>query len=317
MNFQKTYIANRFLALGISLGVAVGCVWAVRAAGKEEQFNTVDDAVKALTHAAENKDTNAIHAIFGPEGDKLISPDVVQAAAEFGVFVERVTEKVQVAPISDSQATLQLGADGWPFPIPLVKRNDHWFFDTRAGAEEILNRRIGQNELQTIDVCIAYVGAQHEYASQDRDEDGVLEYAQRLRSTEGKRDGLYWSHRANNEQSPLGPLISESRTEGYRRDTKILTDTPSPYHGYYFKILTKQGKNASGGKYNYIVNGNMIGGFALVAWPAEWGKSGVMTFIVNQQGRIFQKNLGSKTSSVAARMTSYDPDSSWQAVEGN
>jgi hypothetical protein len=317
MNFQKTYVANRFLALGISVGIVLVNSWMADAAGQVEQFNTVDDAVKALTHAAQNKDTNAIHAIFGPEGDKLISPDVVQAAAEFGVFVDRVTEKVQVAPISDSQATLQLGADGWPFPIPLVKRNDRWFFDTRAGAEEILNRRVGQNELQTIDVCIAYVGAQHQYASQDRDDDGVLEYAQRLRSTEGKRDGLYWSYRANNEQSPLGPLISESRTEGYRRDTKILTDTPSPYHGYYFKILTKQGKNAPGGKYNYVVNGNMIGGFALAAWPAEWAKTGMMTFIVNQQGKIFQKNLGAKTSSAAARITSYDPDSSWQAVEGN
>jgi hypothetical protein len=317
MNFYKFNSTNRFLSLAFSVGMAVLAISSANAGVQEERFNSVDEAVKALTSAAERKDTNAINAIFGSEGEKLISPDIVQANTEFERFVARVAEKVQVAPTSDSQATLQLGADGWPFPIPLVKRNDRWFFDSKAGAEEILSRRIGQNELQTIEVCVAYVGAQHEYASQDRDDDGVLEYAQRLRSSEGKRDGLYWSYRANNEKSPLGPLISESRTEGYRRGSKILTDAPAPYHGYYFKILTKQGKNAPGGKYNYVVNGNMIGGFALVAWPAEWGKSGIMTFIVNQQGKILQKNLGAKTSSAAARMTSYDPDSTWRSVEEN
>jgi len=284
-------------------------------ASDEQRFSSSGDAIAALVAAARTKDTNALQAIFGTEGGKLISPDVVQAADELEMFVKRVSEKVDLATQSDLRSILQLGSDGWPFPIPLVREKDRWFFDTKEGAGEILNRRIGQNEIQTLQVCRAYVDAQREYASSDRDGDGVLEYAQKLRSTEGKQDGLYWSYRENKERSPFGPLISESRAEGYRGNAKIMTDAPAPYHGYYFKILTKQGRSALGGKYNYLVNGNMIGGFALVAWPAEWGNTGIMTFIVNQQGRIYQRNLGPGTSVTAARMSSYDPDPKWQLLK--
>ncbi len=284
-------------------------------AAGEQQFNSPDAALKALEAAAKVKDTNALRAIFGPAAHDLVSPDAVQRAAEFSRFVERLTEKTELVRESDSRMVLQLGADGWPFPIPLVNEQGQWHFDTVAGKEEILNRRVGMDEIGAIHVCRAYVEAQREYASKDRDGDEVLEYAQRLRSTPGTHDGLYWSLKTGDELSPLGPLVAAARVEGYRQKTKILTEEQSPYHGYYFKILTRQGRHAPGGKYDYITNGHMIGGFALVAWPAEWGNSGVMTFIVNQQGKVYQKNLGPRTSSLAVKMTTYDPDPTWTLAD--
>jgi hypothetical protein len=280
-------------------------------AAGEERFSSPQAAVDALKAAVEASDTNALHAIFGPAGHGLVSVDVVEAAEEHELFMDRVKEKVNLVAASDSKQVLQLGADGWPFPIPLVKQDGQWIFDVEAGKEEILNRRIGANELGAIEVCRAYVQAQREYASEDRNADEVLEYAQHLRSTPGAHDGLYWSTRTGDELSPLGPLVAQAHGEGYRKQTKILTDEQSPYHGYYFRILTRQGKHAPGGKYNYIINGHMIAGFALAAWPAEWGNTGVMTFIVNQRGKVYQKNLGPKTASIAAAMTAYDPDSTW------
>jgi hypothetical protein len=282
----------------------------------EQQFASPEAAVSALENAAKTRDTNAIHAIFGQAGRDLVSPDAVQATQEFELFVNRLSEKTELARRSESNCVLQLGADAWPFPIPLVKAAGQWRFDTEAGRQEVLNRRVGRNELGALSVCRAYVDAQREYAGKDRDGDEVLEYAQRLRSIPGTHDGLYWPLRSGDEQSPLGPLIAAARVEGYRRQARIMTDEPSPYHGYYFKILTKQGKHAPGGKYDYIINGHMIGGFALVAWPAEWGNSGVMTFIVNQQGKIYQKNLGPKTAALAKAMTRYEPDSGWSLVNG-
>jgi len=240
---------------------------------------------------------------------------VVQAAAEREMFARRLTEKVNLVSESDSKIALQLGADGWPFPIPLVKQEGNWHFDTEGGTEEVLNRRIGANELGAIHVCEAYVEAQREYASEDRNGDGVLEYAQQLRSTSGAHDGLYWSTRAGDELSPLGPMVAKAHFEGYRKKTRILADEQSPYHGYYFKILTRQGKRAPGGKYNYIINRHMIGGFAFAAWPAEWGNTGIMTFIVNQQGKVYQKNLGKNTSAIALALSTYDPDGTWTAAK--
>jgi hypothetical protein len=280
-------------------------------AAGEERFSSPQAAVDALKAAVEASDTNALHAIFGPAGHALVSVDVVEAAEEHELFMDRVKEKVNLVAESDSKQVLQLGADGWPFPIPLVKQDGQWLFDVEAGKEEVLNRRIGANELGAIQVCRAYVQAQREYAGEDRNADEVLEYAQHLRSTPSAHDGLYWSTRTGDELSPLGPLVAQARVEGYRKQTKILTDEQSPYHGYYFRILTRQGKHAPGGKYNYIINGHMIAGFALVAWPAEWGNTGVMTFIVNQRGKIYQKNLGPKTASIAAAMPTYDPDPTW------
>ena len=280
----------------------------------EEQFSSAEAAVQALTSAAKSKDTNSLHAIFGPMGHELVSPDIVQATNEREVFMDRLTEKINLVRESDSKSVLQLGADAWPFPIPLVKQNGQWFFDSGAGKEEILNRRIGANELGAIAVCHAYVDAQRDYASVDRNGDEVLEYAQQLRSTPGTHDGLYWPAQSGGELSPLGPLIAQTHIEGYRQQNRIMTEDQSPYHGYYFKVLTRQGRDAPGGKYSYIINGHMIGGFALVAWPAQWGNSGVMTFIVNQQGKVYERNLGEKTPKIVALMTEYNPDARWKPV---
>jgi len=283
-------------------------------AAGEQVFNSPEHAVSTLLAAATQHDTNALHAIFGPEGHKLVSPDAVQASEDFQRFVKRLTEKTRFSTNSDASLTLDIGADDWPFPIPLVQRQGHWSFDTAAGKSEILNRRIGRDELGAMDVCRAYVDAQREYASQDRMGDGVMAYARYLHSTPGTHDGLFWPAKSGEELSPLGPLVAAARVEGYHRAATMLNDEKAPYHGYYFKILTRQGRHAAGGKYDYVINGRMIAGFGLVAWPAEWANTGVMTFIVNQQGKIYQCNLGKKTARIAAAMTSFDPDSKWTAV---
>ena len=295
------------------MGMVLGQPCAVRAED-EKTFATPQAAVDALTAAIEAKDTNALHAMFGPSGHQLVSPDAVEATNDFNLFAKRLKEKATLVKVGESTNELDIGADSWPFPIPLVNHGGGWFFDTDAGREEIMNRRIGADELQTIQVCHAYVEAQREYASELRDGSDVLQYAQLLRSSPGKRDGLYWKVEPGEELSPLGPLIAEAHNEGYRHSSKIMTSEPAPYHGYYFKILTKQGRHAPGGKYNYIINGHMIAGFALVAWPEQWNNTGVMTFIVNQQGKVYQKNLGPKTDSIAPGMATFDPDSSWTWV---
>jgi hypothetical protein len=280
-------------------------------AAGEQTFNSSDQAVAALVNAAKNDDTNALHLLFGPEGQDLMSADVVQANQAFKIFVQRLVEKTQLIYNSNSNITLELGADGWPFPIPLVEQDGQWFFDTAAGREEILNRRIGMDELGAIDVCEGYVDAQREYASQVRLGDGVFAYAQYLWSTPGSHDGLYWPAESGQELSPLGPLVAQAHADGYHHTAKMMNDQQAPYHGYYFKVMTRQGRHAPGGKYDYLINGRMLAGFALVAWPAKWGNTGVMTFIVNQQGKVYQKNLGPKTVMIAAGMKSYDPDDSW------
>ena len=293
------------IGLGLVLPLAV-------LAQQEQAFNSPHDAINALVEAAQNNDTNAIYSIFGPVGHEMISPDVVQATEEFKLFVQHLKERAQLVNNSDSHATREIGADGWPFPIPLIKQDGQWHFSTAAGRDEILARRVGRDEMGAIDVCQAYVDAQREYARQDRMGDGVLAYAQFLRSTPGTHDGLFWPvYQPGEDLSPLGPLIAQARVEGYQRTAKMLNDELAPYHGYYFKILTRQGKHAPGGKYDYLINGRMIGGFALVAWPAEWGSTGVMTFMLNQQGKIYQNNLGPKTVKIARAMTAYDPDGSW------
>jgi hypothetical protein len=284
-------------------------------AADEKTFASPQEAVNALVVAAKNHNTNALHSIFGPAGHDLVSPDAVQATEGFKLFVQRLTEKTQLINNSDSNVTLEIGADGWPFPISLVKQGGRWFFDTAAGKEEILARRVGMDEMGAINVCNAYVGAQREYASQDRMGDGVLAYAQFLHSTPGTHDGLFWPAKPGEELSPLGPLVAQARVEGYHRTAKMLNNEQSPYHGYYFKILTRQGKHAPGGKYKYIINGRMIAGFAFVAWPTEWSNTGVMTFIVNQQGNVYQKNLGPKTAKIAKAITTYDPDDTWTPAQ--
>lgn len=306
---MKSNLLIGFLCVG---SLAVGS-WRT-AAADEEIFASPDAAVSALTAAATHHDTNALHAIFGPEGHKLVSPDAVQATESFNRFVQRIAEKTDLATNDDGSMTLEIGADAWPFPIPLVRRDSGWAFDTQAGRAEILSRRVGQDEMGAIDVCRAYVDAQREYASEDRMGDGVLAYAQYLHSTPGKHDGLFWPAKDGEPLSPFGPFIAAARVEGYHRPAAMMNDARAPYHGYYFKILTAQGKHAPGGKYSYLINGRMIAGFALVAWPAEWGNTGVMTFIVNQQGKVYQRDLGKKTAKIAGDMERFDPDSRWTPV---
>jgi hypothetical protein len=206
-----------------------------------------------------------------------------------------------------------IGKDEWSFPIPIVKSGQEWVFFTEEGKEEVINRRIGRNELYTIRVSLAYVDAQREYASKVRNGEGVLQYAQHFMSQKGKKDGLYWEAKKREEQSPLGPLIAKAAGEGYTGKKPIGKRTP--YHGYYYKILKSQGKNAPGGENDYLVKGKMIGGFALVGYPAKYGDSGIMTFILNQDGVVYEKDLGKETEKIAAAMKEFDPDKTWKKVE--
>jgi hypothetical protein len=304
--------AQRSLSRGIC--AALLCLTAGTLSA-QEKFSTPEQAVDALVNAAKAKDPDAVFALFGPQGRELTSRDPVQASNGMVVFEQRLSEKAKLVPRSSTAFELDLGTDAWPMPVPLVNRGGQWFFDAAAGKEEILNRRVGMNELAAIRVCHAYVEAQREYASKDRLGDGVLQYAQHLRSSAGLHDGLYWKAGPDEESSPFGPLIAEAHGEGYRAQNKILNGDQSAYRGYAFKILTRQGNHTPCGRYDYIINGRMIAGFALVAWPVEWGNTGVMTFIVNQQNKVFQKNLGQRTAHIAASMTTYDPDPSWQQAE--
>ena len=280
-------------------------------AASQKYFPSPEDALKGLVEAVKAKDKAALDQIFGPSGKELRSSDEVQAANEFEEFTKHVAEKTSLVKENDSRVIIHIGNENWPYPIPLVKKNGQWFFDTEAGKEEVLNRRIGEDELTAMLVCRSYVKAQREYILKDWDGDGILAYAQKLRSDPGKRNGLFWRHAQGEAASPLGELVAQARIEGYKKEKTVFKEQPVPFHGYYFKILTKQGEHASGGKYDYIINGNMVGGFGLVAFPSDWGKSGVMTFIVNQQGKVYQKNLGPDTMKIAQEMQSYDPDETW------
>jgi hypothetical protein len=281
-------------------------------AGSPRTFGSPDEAVKALVAATEAGDHTTIEAIFGPGVKDLLSGDPKQDALEFAAFAKSVGQFSQFVQKAEDRYVLNLGDQNWPFPIPLVKKNGAWLFDTAAGKDEIVNRRIGEDELTAIGVCRTYLAAQREYASEDRTGDGVLKYAQRIKSTPGQKDGLYWKAAPDEEQSPFGPLIAEVHAQGY--GGKTAEGDPQPFHGYRFKILTAQGASAPGGAYNYIINGNLIAGFALVAYPAHWGESGVMTFIVNQWGKVYQRNLGADSADLAAAMTDFDPDQDWTVV---
>ena len=287
----------------------------IMAAASQKLFSTPEDALKGLVEAVKIRDQAALDQIFGPSSKDLLSGDAVQDAAESEEFDKHVAEKNRLVKENDSKVVIHLGNEDWPFPIPLVKKNGQWFFDTEAGKEEILNRRIGEDELTAIMVCHSYVKAQREYVLKDWDGDGILAYASKLRSDHGKKNGLYWKHAEGEPVSPLGELVAQAKMAGYKKEKAVFKEQPIPFHGYYFKILTRQGKNAPGGKYNYLINGNMVGGFALIAFPSNWGKSGVMSFIVNQQGKVYQKNLGPDTLKMVGAVNTYDPDKTWTLVK--
>ena len=223
-----------------------------------------------------------------------------------------ISEGTKLEKESDQKVTLMVGNDEWPFPVSIIKTGDRWRFDTENGVEEVHARRIGGNEIDATVACRAYALAQYDYFNNgDWDGDQISEYAIKLLSSRGKKDGLYWEVVGDEEQGPLGPLVARAVDEGYTRKKGTGTQTAAPFHGYYFKILTRQGTSAPGGAYNYIINGNMIAGFALVAYPAKWNNSGVMSFLVNQEGRVYEKNLGPRTTEIASAMTEYNPDSTW------
>jgi hypothetical protein len=281
------------------------------AAPQQKTFKSPEAAVKALIDAAGAQDVKALVALFGPGSEDLVSSgDDAADARDRALLVKAYGEAHRLERPGYGRRILYIGKDDWPMPVPIVKTGKRWRFLTDEGRQEILIRRVGENELGAIQTCLAIADAQKEYAVLDRDSDKLLEYAQKFESDEGKRDGLYWDAAPGEPLSPLGPLVAHATAEGYKNPEQM-----SPYHGYYFKILTAQGENADGGAYSYIVNGSMIGGFAVVAWPALYRSSGVKTFIVNHEGAVHEKDLGAETAKIAAAMTVFDPDKSWKKVE--
>jgi len=281
---------------------------AMAAAHAQQSFKTAEEAADALVSAAKTGDRKAVLTVLGQKGADIVSSgDTVADASARNRVIEAYNAKHQMAMEGTDKAVLIIGHEDWPFPIPLVRKDGTWRFDTAAGREEILYRRIGRNELSAIQACLAYVDAQQEYAERGIAGNGV--YAQRIVSGPGKNDGLYWPAQPSEDDSPLGELAASAAAEGYR-----VGQQRAPYHGYYYKVLTRQGPNAAGGALDYIVRGRMIGGFALVAYPAEYRNSGVMTFLVNHRGDVYEKDLGPNTAHIVAGITAFNPDNTWRRV---
>lgn len=279
---------------------------------KQKAFGSPEEAMKALADAVQAGDMKGMLAILGPEGEDIVSSgDQVADKNTQELFVKIYQERIDVVKEKEDRASVILGNDNWPFPIPIVKKSEGWVFDTKAGREEVLNRRVGRNELTAIQVCLAYVEAQREYAGTDRERDGIIQYAQKVLSDPYRRNGLYWEVGEGEIPSPFGSFLAQAAEEGYKKKG----NKPIPYFGYYYKILKGQGMNAPGGAYKYVINGHMVAGFALVAWPADYNVSGVMTFIVNQNGTVYQKDLGPKTGALAKAMTLYNPDRAWKRAQ--
>jgi hypothetical protein len=275
------------------------------------EYKTPDEAVAALIEAARSGDRPGLLRVLGPGSAEIISSgDAVADASARKRVLDAYDGRHEVVMEGEDKAVLVIGNEDWPFPVPLVRKEGGWRFDTAAGRDEILFRRIGRNELGTIQACLAYVDAQQDYADKGVAGNGV--YAQRIVSRPGRKDGLYWPAQAGEDESPLGELAAGAAAEGYRIGQR--PRERMPYHGYYYKVLTRQGASAPGGVLDYVVRGKMIGGFALVAWPAEYRNSGVMTFLVNHEGVVYQKDLGPASARIAEGMTAFNPDSSWERV---
>jgi len=275
-------------------------------------FASPEDAGNALLQAAKSGDQNAVLAVLGPDAKELVSSgDAVQDKTVVDAFVAAYGDMHRFRKMADGAQILLVGADNFAFPIPLKKNKDgQWFFDTDAGKDEILARRIGRNELAVIDVCLALTDAQADYYSRSRDDGSPKQFALKFVSDTGKQNGLYWESPEGQPKSPLGPLVAFATDEGY----SVKPTARAPFHGYNFRMLKKQGSHAPGGAKDYVVDGKLVGGFAFVAYPAEYGNSGVMTFIINQDAVLLQKDLGKTTSETAAAMTEFDPDNTWTVV---
>src|SRR5215467_8007695 len=297
-----------FLARLASLTAAMLAFAIASVASAQQSFKSPEEAVDALVSAAKTGDRKAVLTVLGRDGADIVSSgDAIADASARNRVIEAYDAKHQVVMEGTDKAVLIIGREDWPFPIPLVRRDNTWRFDTAAGREEILYRRVGRNELDAIETALAYVDAQQEYAEKGVGGNGV--YAQRIVSQPGKKDGLYWPAAQGEDESPLGELVADASAKGYK-----VGGGRAPYHGYYYKILTKQGAKAPGGELDYVVRGKMIGGFALVAYPAEYRNSGVMTFLVNHNGTVYQKDLGPKTAKLAEKMMSFNPDGTWKAA---
>ena len=290
--------------LAVSLAVATA-LFGATLRESQRTFATPQEAVQAIIDAAEHNDAAALLQLFGPDGkDILESGDPAEDKESRAEFVRSAHEKLQIEqdPANPDRVTFSVGEQDWPFPVPMVRKDGKWRLDPISGRLEILARRVGRNELNTMEVCRGYVEAQLEYASEDHDKDGILKYAQNIASAPGKQDGLY------SENAPQHPVTKAFASAAG-------APKPEPYHGYYFRVLKSQGPAATGGAFDYVVKGKMIGGFALVAWPAEYGVSGVQTFIIDHEGLLYGKDLGINTAALARQITRFNPDKSWRRVE--
>lgn len=306
-NNRLFILAAAVLAAG---SILAGCA---RQPESHQSFETPEAAVDALVAALEKDDIAQLQRLLGPDAEGVLaSGDAVQDKTDRADFLNAYRAAHTLVEESPDQRTLTTGPDQWPMPVPIVRRDGRWYLDGKEGADEIVYRRIGENELGAIRVCRGFVEAQQEYAAEGHDGDPAGIYALKLISDEGLHNGLYWPTADAGPESPAGPFVAAAAAEGYRRSA-----SRTPYHGYYYRLLYRQGPNASGGAREYFRDGVMTEGFALIAWPADYGAGGIMTFIVNQDGVIFQKNLGEETESAVAAMESYDPDSSWTAVESS
>ena len=309
MNIKHTL---RIALAVVGLVIVAGCAKKPEQEAAAAGFSTPEEAVTALVTAMEKYDVGQLKTLLGPSAEQLLqSGDAVQDAGDRAGFLARYTAKNALVDDGADRKILVVGEQDWPMPIPIVKRDGKWAFDGEAGIDELIYRRVGANELGAIDVCRGFVSAQLEYASEGRDGDPPGIYALKLISDEGLHNGLYWPTADDEPASPAGPFVAAAASEGYRR---AADGERRPYHGYYYRLLYAQGSNANGGARDYFKNGLMTEGFALIAWPADYGSSGVMTFIVNQDGVVFQKDLGEETATIVESIQSFDPDSSWIAI---
>jgi hypothetical protein len=308
----RTVVLSVLLALGTVPLVAV----AAKSTSEPSQltFASADEAVAMLVDTVKQSDQRRLLAVLGPGSETLInSGDRHADAASHQRFLTAFDARHKLTEVSPGRMVLDVGIDDWSLPIPVVHANGRWHFDSRAGAQEIVNRRIGRNEIAAIRVALAYVDAQRDYFERSKQSGGTGQYAQHLVSTPNQHDGLYWPVTAGQPESPFGPLVAQAVEEGYPGE--MVSGRPIPYQGYYFRVLRAQGENAPGGAKDYLMGGRMTGGFALIAWPAIYRSSGIMTFLVNHDGVVFQKDLGSATATAAAGMTRFDPDLTWARVD--
>ena len=278
--------------------------------GRQQDFESAEAAAQALAAAVQSDEAGALLEVLGKEAEPVLnSGDPVQDKNSRARFLEAYASAHTLRADAAGVATLEVGADAWPFPFPIVRRDGRYRFDSTAGGEEVINRRVGANELATIQSCLAFVDAQREYYARNAAREPLLHFAQKLASTPGQKDGLYWPTSGTEPQSPLGEAFARARSEGYFEEG---VGKATPFHGYVYRLLTSQGPHAAGGAYDYMVRDKLLGGFALIAFPVEYGVSGVMTFMVSHDGVVFSKDLGRTTATGVQLIETFDPDPSWQ-----